>query len=687
MQLSKGQNVSLTELDAELGSITVLLDTVGGSSSIDADVSVLLVAGNDRVRSNDDFVFYNQPISAGGSVRLRDKIRHESEDENGSLTCTDVVTLELDEVPDDVQRIVLAASLDAGAGATFGDAVQLVLRIQRSADAAELIRYEIDDCSTETALLFGEIYRRAGGWRVRAVGQGYIDGLAGLATDYGVDVAPPEDFAADEVADRDPAPGRHTAPDEAISELGVAELVTDAPDSEPLPQLPIPQAEALADAESASAAARVTVRRPVRAPRLPADWNATIPANDDDDWTPARLFPTTGAGGHAELEGRATSVLLSVIELVREFGRAITVQCGAPAGVIQTFTEVPFATNDTAYRPDGAIRVRRAGKTWTALVEVKTGDGRLDAEQIDHYVEIARNRGFDAVVTISSELTGPADEHPVYVDRRKLRKVRLIHLSWDQIRTNALMIQRHSGVADPAQRRILAEFLRYAEHEKSGMKSFTDMGDQWVRARDDVKSKALRVSSPATTKVSARFDQLIQHIGLHLSSLLGVPVQAMAPRTAPDNASRCQQLADSGLLHGSLRVPGAMGLIVLRADLRADRVSASILVDAPRDVRTTTKISWLLRALPETTPAGLRIEAMHAGGRGSTMQTLGMVRKSPELLVPPDGRDIRSFEISLDESMGTKRSGASGTLVYSLRGLTVRFYADVVQNLRPHQKG
>ena len=171
-----------------LGSVTIILETGTASHDpVDADVSVLLLDENGRVRSNDDFIFYNQPIALDGAVHLRDKIRSEPDD-NDVVLSTDILTLELDDVPESISRIVIAASLDPETAITFGDARFVQLRLQRTSDASDLLVYRIEDAQSERALMVGELYRRAGEWRLRAIGLGYSDGLAGLATEFGIDV-------------------------------------------------------------------------------------------------------------------------------------------------------------------------------------------------------------------------------------------------------------------------------------------------------------------------------------------------------------------------------------------------------------------------------------------------------------------------------------------------------------------
>lgn len=722
--LPKGANTGLRELDAELGSVTVVLETcTAGGSPVDADVSVLLLGQDGRVRSNDDMIFYNQPVALAGAVHLRDRIRSEP-DANDMVVSTDVLTLELDDVPEDVHRIIVAASLDPSLQVSFGDAEFVQLRLQRTADAQELLIYRIEDAKSEKALLVGELYRRAGEWRIRAIGQGYSDGLAALATDFGIEIDSAPDDDVDSPPDADSPPdddvdsvpdsiepnGADSPPDGAEIDsppdsvepdgAGTLEFAAPATPSEtelggtaPMPvQVPEavePPAQEHAEPAPAAgtppAARRLSVRRSVRAPKMPADWNRTIP-DDETDWQRARLFPVAGIGVGEEQERRATSALLAVMSLVRDLGRALTAPYGAPAGLIETFIEVPFGHDDKAFRPDGVIRITRGQKVWTALVEVKTSTNELQQQQIDTYVDIARAKGFDAVLTISNQVTAAVDEHPVPIERRKLRKLALRHLSWDEIRTQAIVADRHRGVADPAQRYVLREFIRYMEHPRSGLQGFANMGPQWVKVREDVKARTLRSTDRHAAEVAALFDQLIRYIGLHLTALLGVEVQSVAPRNSGDTASRCQQLADSGLLFGTLKVPGAAGPIIVTADLRAERVSCSITVDAPREGRPTTRANWLLRQLHEARD-GVRVEALLAGGAGrSTAQLLGSTSKGPRTLdglIPKDGREIRAFRVALDMPMGGKRATGQGSLIGSVLDVVNSFYAEVVQNLTP----
>lgn len=110
----------------------------------------------------------------------------------------------------------------------------------------------------------------------------------------------------------------------------------------------------------------------------------------EQSWHEARLIPTSGINGPEEQERRATSALLAVLGAVREYGRALLKPLGAPGGTIECYIEVPFDLGERKLYPDGLIRISRGGKSWTALVEVKTGSNELATEQLENYLDIAR---------------------------------------------------------------------------------------------------------------------------------------------------------------------------------------------------------------------------------------------------------------------------------------------------------
>ncbi|MEU1434409.1 VWA domain-containing protein [Streptomyces sp. NPDC005775] len=174
--LSKGANMPVTA-----STVRAVLGWSPGPGVPDMDASALLLTSGGRVRSDDDFVFYNQPQHASGAVRHL-----------GKQPGADALLIDLGVLGRDIERVALCASADGG---SFGQVPGLHLRLLDAVSGAELARFGMQ-AGSETAYVSGELYRRDGGWKFRAVGQGYADGLAGLATDFGISVDEEQPAAA-----------------------------------------------------------------------------------------------------------------------------------------------------------------------------------------------------------------------------------------------------------------------------------------------------------------------------------------------------------------------------------------------------------------------------------------------------------------------------------------------------------
>ncbi|GAB2591826.1 hypothetical protein Aab01nite_38490 [Paractinoplanes abujensis] len=408
----------------------------------------------------------------------------------------------------------------------------------------------------------------------------------------------------------------------------------------------------------------------------------------EDTWLAARLIPTSGINGADEQERRATSALLAVMCAVREFGRALTQPLGAPAGAVQTYIEVPFKLGDAKVFPDGLIRVSRGQREWTALVEVKTGSNDLKADQLENYLDVAREQGFDAVITISNQIPPVPGQHPTAVDKRRLKKVALHHLPWSEVLTTAVMQKEYRGVADPDQAWVLGELIRYLEHPKSGALEFSDMGPNWVTLRESVGAGTLRANDAAAADVVGRFDALVRYAGLKLGRGLGTEiVPALTRRELAEPAVRTQalvaQLTSTGAMTAGLRIPGAVGALYITADVRAAKITCHVDVDAPREGRPTTRVNWLVRQLKQA-PESVRLESFAAYSRGpGNAELLKAVRENPGLLISDPAKELKAFRVAANSTAGTKRGTGRGSFIDSVLDAVDDFYQQVLQNLKP----
>jgi tellurium resistance protein TerD len=187
--LTKGANVSLTAVAGDLRHVTVGLGWAASDSGIDLDLdaSALMLGNDGKVLSDQHFVFYQNLTSPEGSVR------HNGDELRGGSGTSDDETIDVDlsMVPAECASIVFPVSIYNGPelGLTFGRVRHAYIRVMNAEDGTELPRFDLGEAaSSETAMIFGELYRRGGVWKFRAIGQGYVDGLRGIVTDYGVEV-------------------------------------------------------------------------------------------------------------------------------------------------------------------------------------------------------------------------------------------------------------------------------------------------------------------------------------------------------------------------------------------------------------------------------------------------------------------------------------------------------------------
>lgn len=189
VSLAKGGNVSLSKEAPGLSAIIVGLGwdpRATDGQAFDLDGSVFMLNAEGKVRSDSDFIFYNNKTSADGSVA------HQGDNLTGQGDGDDeTVVVDLSKVPADVDKIAVAVTIHEAEqrNQNFGQVSKAYIRVMNKDGGAELARYDLsEDASTDTAMIFGEVYRNGADWKFRAVGQGYAGGLAPLAKNYGVNV-------------------------------------------------------------------------------------------------------------------------------------------------------------------------------------------------------------------------------------------------------------------------------------------------------------------------------------------------------------------------------------------------------------------------------------------------------------------------------------------------------------------
>jgi hypothetical protein len=412
-----------------------------------------------------------------------------------------------------------------------------------------------------------------------------------------------------------------------------------------------------------------------------------------------RLFPSHHISSVREAELRAAASLLAMIKAVSEFGRAVVSLTGGPKGKAECYTEVTFRADDTgavADRPDGLIQVTRGQTDWRALVEVKVGDAALEQDQFDRYHRLAGDEGINGLLTISNQAALPNGLPPdIRVDGRRLRRVPVVHVSWQRLLSEAHMLSRKKDVADPDQQWMLEEWIQYVADPESRIIEPPQLGKHWNAVLSAARQGNLAGSAPQLRDVVVHWDAFLRKLGLRLKAKLGVEVEPRISRAArTDPEVRIRQLharaTDQGELSGEFRIPGAAGDLALTVLLASRTVRCGLTLDAPSEGRAKTRVNWLLRQLrDDETPRDLVLQ-VHWDARGMTTQAkLREALDDPSVLMRdataapiPGERMPRSFLLEQTVALAKGRGRSTAPVLEGIARGVEGFYRNVVEGLQ-----
>lgn len=404
----------------------------------------------------------------------------------------------------------------------------------------------------------------------------------------------------------------------------------------------------------------------------------------------ARLFPVLA---DTSKEGRTLSILLACIENVQELGQSLLSDLGIRVGVrtkIETYTEVVFhkGNNDKALRPDGLIVVRNGSKQWSALVEAKVGKNELTTEQIEGYLEIAKQNGIDALITISNQFAPLPTHHPISLSANSRKKATLYHWSWMYILTEAKLLLDNSDVSDVDQRVVLNEMVRFLSHDSAGVKSFDQMPSAWSDTVAAVQAGGkLGINASETKEVIGAWHQEARDFSFVLSRQLGRSVGLKVQRThVNDPVARAkadaQVLCADKCLRTTLVVPDAASPIEVVADLLTRSISISMKLKAPSDKKTTkARLNWLLKQIQKAEDSNIHLRLIWPGRGPYTQFSLKQLREDPAAADEKPNVAVTSFEVVMVKECGA-RFGQRKNFIVDLEQAVPDYYEHAGQHLR-----
>ena len=403
----------------------------------------------------------------------------------------------------------------------------------------------------------------------------------------------------------------------------------------------------------------------------------------------ARLIPPVA---DSKREERATSSLLAVFMVVPAFAQQVLSAAGGPAGTrvkIKCYTEIVFKSKGSKRtRSDGLLIVTMGSRMWSAIIESKIGNAELRRDQIEEYLDLARDIGTDAVITISNQFATLPTHHPVPVSKQKTRTVGLFHFSWLSLVSSAILISENKHVQDPEQAYLLNELVRYLQHESSGVTALTGMGKGWKDLCGELlQGSQISRKADYVEQSVASWQQLLRYLSIRLSVAIGKPVSVYLSRARANDPlvhfeENVSHLLKDHCLSAEFVIPDAASRLTFSADVLRRTINLSMKLEAPKDKsRATAAINWLARQLELEGNEGLTVRAYWPKRIPISSAPLQLVCDDPKVLVPDGVTDLPvSFEVVYMVDLAGRFRG-SKTFVEDAEKAFPDFYAKVAQRL------
>ncbi len=409
----------------------------------------------------------------------------------------------------------------------------------------------------------------------------------------------------------------------------------------------------------------------------------------------ARLFPVLRS---VESEMRATSAFLSTLRSVREFSQAIIKFAGGPSGAtrrVECYVEVTLektSQDQEDSRLDGVIVSSRGRDAWVALLEVKTGTNKLDQQQFDKYLELARDNNFNAIITVSNQPAQTNNYPPLNV-RYRGSKIRIIHLSWERLLREAQLLTRQDRVEDADQQYILNEWARYLLNPKAKIMSDHVVGDYWQNVLKSAANKRLNSSKDQLEQFVRDWVGFLRFQTFRLRAKLGENVDIkLRLREQKDSSLYIKRLFNEclsdGQMSSSIQTSHAVAPIDVTFKLDSRKILFSVSLKPPEDKDRRRQIMWLrneqLKNIDDSLPDLLLVIEWKFRNIHTEIYVTDAIkdRKNIENVIEMDniGNDIgvKSFRIEWSTDLVRKKS----EVFSSIGGNMEEFYRTVIQNLK-----
>jgi hypothetical protein len=325
-------------------------------------------------------------------------------------------------------------------------------------------------------------------------------------------------------------------------------------------------------------------------------------------------------------------------------------------------------------------------------VEAKVGASELTKEQVEAYLDIARQNGIDALITLSNQFASLPTHHPVSVSTSARKRVELFHWSWMFVVTQSILLLSDEEVVDREQRLLLREMNRFLLHPSSGVKGFDQMPASWSEAVGKVQAGGrISTNSEEAREIVGAWHQEVGDLSLVLSRQLETSVKVRMPRAhaaSPTERQKADQkiLSEDAQLTTQLDVPDAADTVNVCVDIHKRTITLSMWMKAPQEPKgAKARLNWLLRQLEKTEAPGVHVRCYWPGKTSATQHSLAALRESPDLVaVGREGQNLMSFDILMVQDLAGKLAQRRLFLT-QLEEMVPVYYRQVAQRLKAFQ--
>ena len=407
-------------------------------------------------------------------------------------------------------------------------------------------------------------------------------------------------------------------------------------------------------------------------------------ANNQILCSEVRLIPALKTGD----EGALTSIFLSALRLVKEFRHSVFKDIKMPrSGRFYYLREVSVPELSKCI-VDGMIVCIKSGKVADAAIfEMKKENNALEVKQIQEYIDFALKLKIPRLVTVSNQFVSNPEQSPLKMKYSK--RIQLYHFSWTALLTKGhiLLYDNETNIEDQDQVEIMKEVLYYFEHDKSGVKRYTKMRDEWKTLTEHILAhKPIKEKSPVLEGAILSWYEEEKDMALKLSKELGVNVKSKNRTKDSIDKDKKAVIKDKWITTG-ITVKNAVSDIFIKADFEKKNLYMSVVIDPPATSTNSSKVSWLIRQLENgkkkseaaffKNTKNIYVSASIKYSRTPIAYSLSEISKLKEIQKKDE---IKDFKIYVVKDLGRTFSSTKG-FVTNIETLLIDFYEGYVQHL------